>query len=255
MGEAVAGLGTAPSEDTDPDDPVFSGDDEPVTDLDRAITIVSYLTTDFLGTRGCDGPCTGGLPGGTEDGRSSRLMQAIYLGVALAGLAGTSMDILDMADGPAIPGRATITSGDDAIGGGSVPAGVASGGGARPTFGNLGDDAAGTVLGTATRGRGGYRIGGQLAEGSLDFVVQDGRLIVGHGHAALSGGGRVSYAPSTRSTCRTSICGSRASSATRAFLSTTTRPRERSADRWSGARITTGRSHVGEPMSPRSSTR
>jgi hypothetical protein len=43
-------------------------------------------------------------------------------------------------------------------------------------------------------GRGGYRIGGQLADGSYDFVVQGGQVVVGRGHAALAGGARVTYA-------------------------------------------------------------
>jgi hypothetical protein len=66
--------------------------------------------------------------------------------------------------------------------------------GALPTFANLGDEAAGTVLGQLSAGRGGYTIAGQLADGSYDFVVQAGTVIVGKGHAALAGGARVTYA-------------------------------------------------------------
>ncbi|MCU0674820.1 MAG: RHS repeat-associated core domain-containing protein, partial [Myxococcota bacterium] len=69
-----------------------------------------------------------------------------------------------------------------------------SGGRALPTFGNLGDDAAGAVAGTLSKGPSGYTLGGELAGGSFDFVVREGQVIVGRGHAALSGGGRVTYA-------------------------------------------------------------
>ena len=33
-----------------------------------------------------------------------------------------------------------------------------------------------------------------MADGNVDFVVQEGRILVGRGHAALAGGGRVTYA-------------------------------------------------------------
>ncbi|MBN2191556.1 MAG: hypothetical protein JW751_01970 [Polyangiaceae bacterium] len=68
------------------------------------------------------------------------------------------------------------------------------GGQLLPTLGNLGDDAVGVVAGTLSRNQGGYRVAGKVAEGSYDFVVQGGRIVVGRGHAALSGGGRVTYA-------------------------------------------------------------
>jgi RHS repeat-associated protein len=75
-------------------------------------------------------------------------------------------------------------------------AGEIGSGGRRliPTLGNLGDDAEGIVAGSLGKGPNGYTLGGQVAEGSFDFVVQDGQVIVGRGHAALSGGGRVTYA-------------------------------------------------------------
>ncbi len=63
-----------------------------------------------------------------------------------------------------------------------------------PTFGNLGDDAAGTVLGTLSKGKQGWQIGDDLAEGTYDFVVQEGKIIVGKSHPALAGGARVTYA-------------------------------------------------------------
>jgi hypothetical protein len=71
--------------------------------------------------------------------------------------------------------------------------GVAAAG--RPTFVNLGDNAAGTVLGEVSLGPGGYRLpGGELAEGSFDFVVQGGNLRIGSGHPALSQGAPVEFA-------------------------------------------------------------
>jgi len=73
-------------------------------------------------------------------------------------------------------------------GGGAIPNGT-------PTFINLGDDAAGQVVGNATKTAGGYRLpGGQLADGTFDFVIQDGQMIVGRGHVALSGGRPVQWA-------------------------------------------------------------
>jgi hypothetical protein len=114
------------------------------------------------------GSALGAPGGGCEDCEGGRGWQAmILLGTAAA------------AFGPAAVARGI---------------GAAKGAGAVPTFGNLGDDAAGAVIGELNAVRGGYRIGGQLAEGSYDFVVQQGRVIVGRGHAALAGGGRVTYA-------------------------------------------------------------
>jgi RHS repeat-associated protein len=95
----------------------------------------------------------------------------------------------------------------DYIGVGEIKAGIAvagvlriglrglARGAARPTFVNLGDDAAGTVLGNVSRGPRGYHLpGGDAAEGSFDFVIQGGTMRVGTGHAALSQGAPVEYA-------------------------------------------------------------
>jgi RHS repeat-associated protein len=67
-----------------------------------------------------------------------------------------------------------------------------------PSFGNLGDDQVGIVAGELTTGPGGYTVAGELAEGSYDVVVQEGKLIVGKGHAFLAGGERVTYAGEAR---------------------------------------------------------
>jgi len=58
------------------------------------------------------------------------------------------------------------------------------------------DPAAGSVLGEVTASEGVYQMpGGSVPPpGSYDFVVQDGRLLVGRGHYALSGGRPVEYA-------------------------------------------------------------
>jgi len=83
---------------------------------------------------------------------------------------------------------------------GAIALGAVGGGGGGgagrvlPTFGNLGDQAPGVVEGVLSKNGNLYSLGGELANGTFDFVVQEGEIIVGNGHPALSNGGRVTYA-------------------------------------------------------------
>ena len=62
--------------------------------------------------------------------------------------------------------------------------------GVRPSFGNLfpGDVPSGTVAGPLSE------LQAAQTTGSFDFVVQNGKTVLGQGHPFLAGGGRVEYA-------------------------------------------------------------
>lgn len=76
-----------------------------------------------------------------------------------------------------------------------VETGVKIGDDAVPTFINLGDNAAGEVIGNLSISPNGYRLpSGELANGTFDFVVQGGNVRVGYGHPALSQGAPVTWA-------------------------------------------------------------